>query len=848
MKVVTPRFISWLLTLSLALLTVACNGSSEDSDGDDNTGPYNLSLSYNTVVNNQCSEPTDAVTFKTTESICVVAKLTQGGSPSNGKIITFSNTLGQLTPVNALTENGVAHTIISNPEQLGAGTVTAQFDTGELENNLILAQKHYQFIATEEDSANINASILKEGVAVTQFKVDETVQLQAQFINSDSTGIANQLVTFTAGNASLTPNTALTNNQGIAQISYTPSVTDIGAANLNVSLDYQQNPAQNYQSNLLYEVLPTGVIEDDGVIKLGHFDSNDQFIEGVLGTALPAIDGQYIISAGGNIGVTATIVTETDDGSISRIQTPTSISFSSDCVLGGHASIDSPVSTLSGTASSTFQNSSCSGNSQRDDLIVATVQSGNQTVTASLPIILESQTIVSLNFISAEPTNIRIKGAGGTASSESSLVTFQVMGSDNQPVAQQDVHFSLDTHVGGLNFAGNTTSTVSGSNAEGLVSVRVNSGTMPTPVRVLARIQDSDGNTLVSSQSEQLTVNTGLPQQLGFTLSPTLYNPEADLFDGEPVTLTVFAADSFGNPAPDDTTINFTSEGGHITPSCLTVNGQCSVEWLSANPRVPDHRITVLAYALGHETFFDTNGNNIFDEDDGSSTLSCYDTQGTLQACSGNGMDIEAYRPNGFSDLPDTFRDDNENGIHDDGEKYFSTTNSPIHNGPDGKFNGPQCQEGLALCGIGAANKAYIRKALVMTMSGSHAHFTLWQDGNLIVDDSGRETAAIVPLTAIAAGGSSIFTVRFYDSAYQMMPANSQLAATSTNGSLDFSDTTGVANRTHEGGSVRQFVLTNEIDPSGTGEPSLEANVSFTVTTPKDIQSAINFVVPLTGT
>ena len=136
-----------------------------------------------------------------------------------------------------------------------------------------------------------------------------------------------------------------------------------------------------------------------------------------------------------------------------------------------------------------------------------------------------------------------------------------------------------------------------------------------TPVRVVATAVDTDTKEVITSQSEQLTVNTGLPQQLGFSLSTTVFNPEAGDFNGETATITIRASDSFGNPAPDDTAVNFTTEGGRIPHPCLTKMALCSVVWTSQSARVPDHRITILAYALGHETFFDTNG-NIFDDAD----------------------------------------------------------------------------------------------------------------------------------------------------------------------------------------------------------------------------------------
>lgn len=841
------RLIKTALALPITFIALSllggCNGSADDSGGEDNNGVYALSLSYKTVVDGKCAEPTSDVSFPSNASICAVAKLTQGGSASSGGLVSFSATLGTIAPATKLTNSsGLAEVILSPATDAeGAGTITAQFDTKATESNILSVERNYEFVdnggTPVEDTPKVSASIQLGSASVTQFKVDEAVQLQAQFLDSSSVGITDQLVTFTAGSVTLTPNTALTNAQGIAQVIYTPVATDLGAANLNVSITYKN---QSYQSNSLYEVLSADAVGGDGVLKLGHFNSAKQFIENELATTLtPNADGEYVISAGGSIGVTATLVNQADDGTITRVQTPSSISFSSDCVSSNNASLDTPVTTLSGDARSTFQDTSCSGNSERNDVITATTLAGNQTLTATLALTLERQTLANIGFVSAEPTSIRIKGAGGTGTTESSLITFNVTSANGQPTAQQEVNFSLDTVVGGLSFANGLGTAESLTNSAGIATVRVLSGTVPTPVRVVASATDADTGKVISTQSEQLTVNTGLPQQLGFSLSTSIFNPEADQFDSEKATITAYASDSFGNPAPDDTVIQFTTEGGQIVSSCSTVNGTCSVEWTSTNPRVTDHRITVLAYALGHETFFDTNGNNVFD--DGAAVDACL-AGDIIIACSGNGMDRETYKPNGFSDLPDAFRDDNENFAFDEGEKFFNSQASTTYGPRDTLFNGPQCEG--SLCGTGQANKTYIRKALVMTMSGSSADFTIWQGDNLIRDDFGLETAPIVPLTAIAAGQSSRFTVQFYDDAYQMMPANTQVAVVASAGELIF-EPFGVANTTNRGGTRTSFIITND---SESGDPARTSAVSIELTTPNNFKSGVGLTISLSGT
>ncbi|ABI40523.1 Ig domain protein, group 1 domain protein [Shewanella sp. MR-4] len=818
-----------LTLLSIGLFGLwGCNGPSDEDNGgtDASDGIYKLSIDFKTLSGSQCGSFTSLQSFPKDAGFCAVAKLNKGSAKVSNQRVNFTSDLGALTPESKLTDsNGEAIVIVSNPDLLiNAGTITATTTPSD-SSTALSATRNFEFTGTIDGigasiAPKLSASIQSSANVVTRFKVDEAVQLQAIFLDAESNGIADAKVTFSAGSATLTPTSALTNSQGIAQVSYTPSATELGANALTVTVEYQ---GQSLQSSSLYEVLSKDAVNEAGTLKLGSFNGSS-FTEGKLASTLTAqADGSYKISAGGSFGVTASLVLEASDGTVTRVQTPSSISFSSDCTASNNASLDSPVTTLSGNASSTFQDTSCSGNSERNDQIVATTVVGNQTLTANFPFTLQRQTLASLSFEAAEPNQIRIKGAGGTGSSESSLVSFKVTSANGQPAAQQKVSFSLDTVVGGLSFANGSANAEGQTNAQGIASVRVLSGTVPTPVRVVASAVDADTKEVITSQSEQLTVNTGLPQQLGFSLSTTISNPEAGDYDGETATITARLSDSFGNPAPDDTTVNFNTEGGQIAPSCLTQNGACSVTWTSGAYRPQDHRITILAYALGHETFFDTNGNNQFDSADGGAITNACLFNGVATHCSGNGMDVETFHNSGFSDLPTAFRDDNENFSRDSGEPYFDNLARETYPVADGKFNGPQCEG--SLCGTGQANKIYIRKALVLSMSGSQAYISVQQDGVFL--------ASVNDIKPVAAGAESEFVVFVHDSAKQIMPAKTQIElCVDCNGTPDIIE---VAN-----------TLTGK---NGLGTPlsftaSAGSQISIVTTTPKQVKTSLNFTVP----
>jgi hypothetical protein len=821
----------WLSFTSVWLLT-ACNGAADGTDTDASNDSYSIAVSYQNVINGQCEASTDSLIFDIDGSFCAIAHLKLGNANVSGALVTFNTSNASVSPATALTSSsGLASTIVTT-SSTDAGILSASYTSDDSE--AISSSRNYQFkeyaTTIPVEAIKLTASISDATGPITRFNIDKMVQLNALLTDSNNQGIANQIVTFNAGRATLTPTTALTKASGIATLNYTPSAPELGASWLTATTEYQ---GSTLSSTSAYEVLASNDIATDGTVKMGSIDSNGEFVEDELTTTLTAAtNASYTISAGGTFGVTATLVTANSDGTFTRLQSPTSISFSSDCSINDNASLDSPVTSLSGSASSTFLDTNCSGNSQRNDIITATATVNGTSLSANLPFTLARQTLSNVSFMSAVPSQIRIKGSGGTGSTESSLVTFLVSSANGQPAAQQEVNFSLDTAVGGLQFANNDITESSITNSQGIVSVRVQSGTIPTPVRVMASTTDVDTNTTITSQSEQLTVNTGLPQQLGFSLSASTFNPEAANVNGEQVLMTVYASDSFGNPAPDDTTINFTAEGGQIEPSCAIINGTCSVTWTSASPRVSDHRVTIMAYALGHETFFDTNGNNVFDDADGGMVNGCLSGT-TSVACSGNGMDVETYHDGGFVDLADAFRDDDESGNHQSGEPYFNTQGASKYSDGrdtpygDGMFNGPQCQG--SLCDSDAIT-TYIRKALVLTMSGSNAIFTLSQNGTVIND----YTSDIQP---IALDKIAKFTVVLTDSAKQILPSGTTLTIASTEGELQFSGYS-VPNKTAAGGTLTSFTLKNDGTP-GTSE------VTLTTTTPKGVVTELKFYVTL---
>nr|MBO2514483.1 hypothetical protein [Gammaproteobacteria bacterium] len=128
------------------------------------------------------------------------------------------------------------------------------------------------------------------------------------------------------------------------------------------------------------------------------------------------------------------------------------------------------------------------------------------------------------------------------------------------------------------------------------------------------------------------------------------------------------------------------TEGGQIGSQCTTVDGACTVNWVSQSPRPDDGRVTVLAIAIGEESFFDSNGNGIFDAADE------------------------------FEDIPEPWRDDNENGQRDTTplEPFFDFDSNGVYTDKNGLFDGLLCNAG-ADCGN---TTTAVYDMGVITMSG----------------------------------------------------------------------------------------------------------------------------------
>ena len=799
-----------------ASMLVACNGSSGDN-GDDPFGggdapdPTPIIALQLAILNSDC-EAISSNSFDTNQTVCIQATLTEDDNPLSNQTVTFSSGIGELNVGSKLTNTqGVAQvTLSSDGAVLGAATVSANFDN-------LQATASIEFVAADGvavDLPTLSIQMRNQAGELTQrFTADQQVRLVANLLDSNAQPVIDEIIQFSVTRGDLEVTDALTNENGQAEVTLAATADNIGAAIATATLLGDDTGLLTDSVN--FEIQPAGAVEED-VVRIGYFDDASSFVEGVLGVSGLAADASVSISAGATLGLLVGLA----DANGNPIRSSTPVSFTSSCVTEGRATLDLTVSTVNGRASSTYEDINCAGGNGNDDLVTATVLVNNTPISVSRTIQLLPETIGSIEFVSATPNTIVLQGTGGQGSESVSTITFQVNGALGNPLAQKLVTFSLNTEIGGLSL-----SPIEGlTNSEGQVSTRVTAGTVPTAVRVTATVEADNGES-ISSQSDLLTVNTGLPDQNSFSLSSSNLNPEADTIDGQAVSITAFLADTFNNPVPDGTAVSFTTEGGQIQPSCTTTNGSCSVVWTSAEPRVADHRITVLATAIGHETLVDSNGNNVYDDQDG----------GALDLGVDSGFDFATPPTSGFVDISEAWRDDNENRVLDSNEIFLDFDGSGDFSVANGIFDGPQCD--ATACG---ATGLHVRRALVMIMSSSNLLLAFTSNGiELANNQTGTPST---PVLSIPRGESVTLRLLFSDNVGQPVPSSTQLDIQASSGELAGQTSTVIRQYTRAGNSVAEVTLTNNL---GTGEDPIDSTVTATLTTPSGVENGLSISISL---
>jgi hypothetical protein len=401
---------------------------------------------------------------------------------------------------------------------------------------------------------------------------------------------------------------------------------------------------------------------------------------------------------------TSTIEATVKDASGNNVADGTVVNFST--TFSG-ATLTPQASTVSGKAQATFTAGATSG--------TATVSITSGSASASVDItVLPSSSAGTIEFVSADPTVIAVKGSGGD---ETSIITFKVTDSTGQPIADgTQVSFTVVGPGGGEIVSPSIVGT-SGGNA---VTV-LQSGTKAGPVTVIATATLDPGPppVVISSSSTNVSIGGGVPNWTHLSVATSTFNLPGLSCYGEKGTITAFVADRFGNPVPENTTVSFFTEAGAIVTSGLTNEfGQAVANIITQGPAPRDVKpapyyeneivdpygkpqperfwnddlftpgivrnprdglLTIIVMTLGEEGYEDANGNGVYDAGE-------------------NFVDL----PEPFLDVNDNekwdpaepYTDSNGNGRYDPPERYldagvdgiFSGPYEPGAKGPDGKW------------------------------------------------------------------------------------------------------------------------------------------------------------------
>jgi hypothetical protein len=830
------------LVLLFAIL-VGCGGSGggfdEAPDGSDGSTSDAITISL----------AISDTTVTGAEPVTVTATVMQGTTAVVGRAINFSTELGVFSPVSgtALTSSsGVATITLTAGSIRGAAEISATISSGESSTTPLGFSSQGDDIGIVGD-IKINVSLIDVQGNITNTITTSKPGRVIATVNGISSPLIVNFVSI-VGNIPIASAITDDNNQAIVDIFAGDA---LGAGDVTASISSGES------GKVIFVV-------GSSTVTMG---SGTPFVEGLAEISLSQI------SAGGTSVVSVSVID--DQGNL--FTEPVNVNFSSACVTQSLATMSSPITTANGIATSTYLAKGCTG----DDPINVTANAGGISLSASTSINVFAADIGSIEFVSATPENIGITGAGIVSGSESSTVIFKVKDTDGNPYNNRIVNFALNTDVGGLSLSQEQATT----NAQGIVQTVVNSGTVPTTIRVIASTEALDG-TMVFTQSSILVVSTGLPDQDSFSLSRGLANPEAWKVDGVEVPVTVRMADAFNNPVPDGTAVNFTTEGGSVGSSCTTINGVCSVMWTSQNPRpagkiltssfcsVADDenkdvfcargpltnnknylgqkfggRSTVLATAIGEESFPDKNGNGRFDE-----------------------SEYVLFKGLNVSDLPydlkEAFVDHNEDSLYNpkensaelggELEKFVDFNNNGTFDNQDSVYNGVLCglndvsNPNTEIVNQYCANpddepdptkkaekiSTNVRGSTIIIMSGSSPYMTVTATNDAVAATSANLDSNDLSLF-IAGESTGTVSIIIADLHNQPMPAGTTVTFDTTVGSVVGTSSYTWPGDASNGGREFGVAIKGEAEP--TSGP-LEINV----TTPDGVTtvfSGINIVI-----
>ncbi len=347
------------------------------------------------------------------------------------------------------------------------------------------------------------------------------------------------------------------------------------------------------------------------------------------------------ITVGGTSVVSATVL----DGNGNPMADGTTVNFSVNNSSLGSIVPSADISGGQGVAQATFSAGTSTAGT-------ATITASSGVVSGHTTISVAGATAGSIEFVSAEPQVVVIKGSGGA---ETSTITFHVKDSNGNLVASSE---NVLLELSGPN-GGEYIGPVSGVKSlevgteSGIVSTTLHSGTIPGTVTITATVEGSS----LKTSSGVIAIGGGVPSEGHFSLSTTKLNLEGLNYDGITADINVRLADRYGNyNVLEGTSVSFYSECGAIDRAVnLDAEGEGTVTFRTQQPFPQDVSIsafddtiaddyfnylgivindthsprdglcTIVAVVDGEEEFTDQNANGLFDDSEFGTIVDTYD-------------------------------------------------------------------------------------------------------------------------------------------------------------------------------------------------------------------------------
>lgn len=573
-------------------------------------------------------------------------------------------------------------------------------------------------------------------------------------------------------------------------------------------------------------------------------------------TLLALVFLSMVYSCGGsglpenNSGVTASIGTASGGGAATAANmamtatpstmttgTTSSIKATVTTSTGGNVADGTVVSfTLSSSAMGTISSQATTSNGIASVTFTASAVPGTVTITgkvgslsATAVIIISAPATGNVEFVSASPQRIGIKGSGQASTSTIKFLVKDING--NPAIDGTSVSFVMVGPGGGkLPAAGGeyigdpdtTPTTASASTVSGYASTTLNSGSVAGTVTLAASV--TSGSQVFSASSSAISIGGGLPSASHFNIATTKVNLPGLVWSNKTADISAFIADRFGNfNVLTGTSVSFYAEAGAIDSSNVTdetgittvkfrtqwpmpvnvtpavagdsvsnsfFNGLSEPSATTYNPR--DGWATILATVQGEEGFEDINGNGIYDAGEQ------------------------------FTDTGEPFIDKNDDGCWNSGttkncngvvsastepfEEFVDVNGNGLYNEPNGVWDGPGCS------GTNCLTSKTIWVSLRLVFSGNPVYCDI--------------SPSTLPAFTITNGSSQAFTFTLGDENMNWLPSGTTVSISATIGTLSGTTSHTLTDGLSKGPLVMLFVLT-DADTDTTVEAS---TVTVTVT------------------